>query len=89
MEFLTRSASVRDRIRVWRAAGARDYEALQRRGTESLAAAGLTSEYCVIRRAADLAAVRGGTRDLVILAAARLGARRLIDNSRVRLIDRY
>ncbi|HEY2634690.1 MAG TPA: pantoate--beta-alanine ligase [Steroidobacteraceae bacterium] len=70
-------------------AGARDYEALQRQGTESLAASGFTPEYFAIRQAADLAAVRNGARDLVILAAVRLNARRLIDNSRVRLIDRY
>jgi len=70
-------------------AGARDYEALQKQGMESLAACGFTPEYFAIRQAADLAAVRDGARDLVILAAARLNARRLIDNSRVRLIDRY
>jgi pantoate--beta-alanine ligase len=69
--------------------GARDYEALQRRGMESLAASGFTPEYFAIRQADDLAAVRTGARDLVILAAARLNARRLFDNSRVRLIDRY
>jgi pantoate--beta-alanine ligase len=70
-------------------AGARDFEALQRQGMESLAAAGFASEYFAIRQAADLAAVRSGTRDLVILAAARLNAHRLTDNSRVRVIDRF
>jgi pantoate--beta-alanine ligase len=70
-------------------AGARDYEELQRQGTESLAAAGFAPEYFAIRQAADLAPVRAGTRDLVILAAARLNANRLFDNLRVRLIDRY
>ncbi len=70
-------------------AGDRNYESLQTRGMESLAAAGFAPEYFAIRQAADLAPVRNGTRDLVILAAARLRANRLIDNLRVRLIDRY
>jgi pantothenate synthetase len=33
--------------------------------------------------------VQCAARDLVILAAARLNTHRLIDNSRVRLIDRF
>lgn len=70
-------------------AGARNYEALQRKGLESLAAAGFAPEYLVIRQAADLGPIREGTRDLVILAAARLGSTRLIDNLRVHLIDRH
>jgi pantoate--beta-alanine ligase len=69
--------------------GARNYEALQRQGMESLAAAGLAPEYLAIRQAADLGPIREGTRDLVILAAARLNGTRLIDNVRVRLIDRH
>jgi pantothenate synthetase len=56
---------------------------------ESLAAAGFVPEYFVIRQAVDLAAVRIGARDLVILAAARLNAHRLTDNLRVRVIDRF
>jgi len=70
-------------------AGARNYEGLQRQGLESLAAAGFAPEYLVIRQAADLGPIREGTRDLVILAAARLGSTRLIDNLRVHLIDRH
>ena len=70
-------------------AGGRNYEALQRQGLESLAAAGFAPEYLVIRQAADLGPIREGTRDLVILAAARLGSTRLIDNLRVHLIDRH
>jgi pantoate--beta-alanine ligase len=70
-------------------AGARDYEALQRQGVESLGAAGFAPEYLVIRQAVDLGPIREGTRDLVILAAARLGSTRLIDNLRVHLIDRH
>jgi len=70
-------------------AGARDYEALRRQGIESLERRGLAPEYFAIRQAIDLGQVRAGARDLVILAAARLNAHRLIDNLRVRLIDRY
>jgi pantoate--beta-alanine ligase len=69
--------------------GARNYEALQRQGLESLAAAGFAPEYLVIRQAADLGPIREGARDLVILVAARLGNTRLIDNLRVHLIDRH
>jgi pantoate--beta-alanine ligase len=70
-------------------AGERDYEALEGQGMEALTEAGFAPEYFAIRRAAELAPVRPGARDLVILAAARLNAHRLIDNLRVRLIDRY
>jgi pantoate--beta-alanine ligase len=70
-------------------AGARDYEALRRQGIESLERGGFAPEYLAIRQAADLGQIRAGTRDLVILAAVRLNAHRLIDNLRVRLIDRY
>jgi pantoate--beta-alanine ligase len=69
--------------------GARDYEALQRQGMETLTASGFAPEYFAIRQAADLAPVREGARDLVILTAARLNAHRLIDSLRVRIIDRY
>jgi pantoate--beta-alanine ligase len=70
-------------------AGARDYEELQRQGLQSLAAAGFAPDYFEIRQAADLGQVRAGARDLVILAAARLQIHRLIDNLRVRVVDRY
>jgi pantoate--beta-alanine ligase len=70
-------------------AGARNYAALQRQGLESLAAAGFAPDYLVIRQAADLGPIREGTRDLVILAAARLAGTRLIDTVRVHLIDRH
>jgi pantoate--beta-alanine ligase len=70
-------------------AGARDYDELQRQGAESLERCGFAPEYFAIRQAADLGPARGGARDLVILAAARLNSARLIDNLRVRVIDRY
>jgi pantoate--beta-alanine ligase len=69
--------------------GARDYDGLQQQGMESLRSRGFAPEYFAIRRSADLEPVRAGTRDLVILAAARLNAHRLTDNLRVRLIDRF
>jgi len=69
--------------------GERDYEALQRRGATALTAAGFVPEYFAIRQAVDLGPVLAGTRDLAILAAARLGTNRLTDNLRVRLIDRF
>jgi pantoate--beta-alanine ligase len=70
-------------------AGARDYQGLQREALESLQSRGFVPDYFAIRQAADLGEVRAGTRDLVILAAARLHANRLTDNLRVRLIDRH
>jgi pantoate--beta-alanine ligase len=70
-------------------AGSRDYEELQQQGTELLRQWGFDPEYLVIRQAADLAPADPGTRDLVILAAARLNAHRLADNLRVRVIERH
>jgi pantoate--beta-alanine ligase len=46
----------------------------------ALAAAGLEPEYVSVRRRADLAPPGPGDRALVVLAAARLGRARLIDN---------
>jgi pantoate--beta-alanine ligase len=56
---------------------------------ELLNSAGFTTEYFQVRQASDLGRIRPGTRDLVLLAAARLGDKRLTDSRRVRLIDRY
>jgi len=70
-------------------AGERDYDSLERLGATWLDEAGFATEYFVIHQAADLAAVRPGTRDLVILAAARLQRVRLTDNLRVHLIERH
>jgi len=46
----------------------------------SLEAGGWTTDYIEIRRRNDLAPRQPGDRELVVLAAARLGATRLIDN---------
>jgi pantoate--beta-alanine ligase len=70
-------------------AGDADHDALQRRGELALNGAGFVTEYFQIRRAADLGPAGAGARDLVILAAARLGDIRLIDSRPVRLIERH
>ena len=52
----------------------------ERAGVERIAEAGLEVDYFSIRRAADLQVPEPGDRDLRLLAAARLGKARLIDN---------
>lgn len=54
--------------------------ALEQRGMRALEEAGFKPEYFTLRRAADLQPDDGVTQELVILAAARLGNTRLIDN---------
>ncbi len=66
----------KERIR----AGERDYALLTTRAMEELRDAGFQPDYFEIRRAADLAEPGSGDHHLVILAAARLGEARLIDN---------
>jgi len=70
-------------------AGARDYASLEEQGLATLAQAGLEPDYFAIRAALDLSLVHSKTRDLVLLAGAKLGTMRIIDNLRVRLVDRY
>ena len=60
-----------------------DYRALERTAMETLAQAGFTPEYVEIRHADSLRPVSTGELNCVALAAARLGAARLIDNLRV------
>ena len=50
------------------------------RATQQLAAAGWKPDYVEVRRRSDLAKPAPHDRELVVLAAARLGATRLIDN---------
>jgi pantoate--beta-alanine ligase len=59
--------------------------AIGKEGFDALARAGLAPEYVSVRRQQDLAEAGPGDRDLVILAAARLGRARLIDNLEVRV----
>jgi pantoate--beta-alanine ligase len=60
-----------------------DFAAIERAGTFELESAGFEPEYFSIREARDLRAPQPGSHDLVVLAAARLGKARLIDNLKV------
>jgi pantoate--beta-alanine ligase len=63
----------------------RDFARIERERAESLAASGFQPDYFAIRRQGDLAPPEPDYRRLVILAAARLGRTRLIDNLQVNL----
>ena len=58
---------------------------VESQAADGLAAAGFEPDYFSVRRATDLGLPRSGDRELVILAAARLGRARLIDNLTVDL----
>lgn len=60
--------------------GMRNFDELERQAGATLQAAGFDVEYAAIRRALDLSAPDRDCDELVILAAARLGQTRLIDN---------
>ena len=60
--------------------GERDYTELERQGLQRLREAGFEPEYLTLRRSSDLQPPAPDDRELVILAAAWLGAVRLIDN---------
>jgi pantoate--beta-alanine ligase len=60
--------------------GARDYAGLEREALSALEARGWQPDYISVRRQADLQLPAEGDTMLVVLAAARLGATRLIDN---------
>lgn len=66
-------------------AGERDFAGLEAEGADALRAAGFQPDYYAVRRGADLASPASGDRDLVVLAAAHLGATRLIDNLPVQI----
>lgn len=61
----------------------REPAAVEARALGDLCAAGLVPDYVSVRSAADLSPPGATDRDLVVLAAARLGSTRLIDNLRV------
>jgi pantoate--beta-alanine ligase len=64
--------------------GQRDIAALEKRATNTLAVRGWKPDYVVVRRQADLQPPAAGADEpLVVLAAARLGTTRLIDNVEV------
>lgn len=63
-------------------AGETDLPAIEAAGRKSLEKAGFEPDYLEVRRAQDLQRPGAEDRDLIILAAARLGKARLIDNLR-------
>jgi pantoate--beta-alanine ligase len=67
--------------------GERDMERLQKQAVEALAARGWKVDYVAVRNQSDLLPASLEERDLVVLAAARLGSSRLIDNVEVSLAD--
>jgi pantoate--beta-alanine ligase len=66
------------------AAEDRDFAAIEHAGSRELEAAGMQSEYFAIRSARTLGVPQEPREELVVLAAARLGKARLIDNLKVR-----
>ena len=67
--------------------GGRDFEQLEKRAVEVLAARGWLPDYMAVRNQSDLQPASQSERKLVILAAARLGNTRLLDNVEVCLVD--
>jgi pantoate--beta-alanine ligase len=65
------------------AAGERRYDRLEAEAVAELRAHRWQTDYVAVRRQADLQAPGGEDRELVVLAAARLGTTRLIDNSEI------
>lgn len=68
--------------------GQRDYPAMIAQGQAQLAVAGFRPDYLEIRHALTLRPAAAEDRDVVILAAAVLGATRLIDNLHLNLDDK-
>lgn len=68
--------------------GERDYPALIANGQQQLKNAGFRPDYLEIRQALSLRPATAEDRDVVILAAAYLGATRLIDNLHLNLDDK-
>jgi len=64
-------------------AGARDFQRIELHSMSELANHGWKPDYVAVRRQADLQRPTPEDRDLVVLAAARLGRTRLIDNVEV------
>lgn len=60
--------------------GRRDYAVLEQAAVAELSARGWTVDYVEVRRAGDLLKPQPESSELVVLAAARLGQTRLIDN---------
>ncbi len=73
-----------DRARRRLETGEADLAAIESEGLEALRAAGMRPDYFEVRAAETLAEPRGQDIDVVVLAAARLGRARLIDNVQCR-----
>lgn len=67
--------------------GGRDFERLEGKAVEALAARGWLVDYVAVRNQSDLRPADGSQRELVVLAAARLCNTRLLDNVEVCLAD--
>ncbi len=67
--------------------GERDFERLEQNAVEALAARRWLVDYVAVRNQSDLRPAGRSQRELVILAAARLGKTRLLDNLEVSLAD--
>ena len=67
------------------AEGERDFRGLERRAQESLDKAGWRVDYVALQQRTSLEPAQAGERELVALAAARLGNTRLIDNVEITL----
>src|SRR2546421_132408 len=63
--------------------GDADFASIERSGLQALESAGFRPDYFAVRQAADLGMPAPGTRELVVLTAARLSRARLIDNVQV------
>jgi len=63
--------------------GARDFQRIELHSMSELADHGWKPDYVTVRRQADLQPPQAEDREIVVLAAARLGATRLIDNVEV------
>jgi pantoate--beta-alanine ligase len=63
--------------------GAHDYQRIELEAMAELAHYGWKPDYVAIRRQSDLQPLLNGEREIVVVAAARLGRTRLIDNVEV------
>lgn len=66
--------------------GSRNFEAVERAGFEALKQVGFRPDYFSIRDAATLSAPSPQSSEVAVLAAARIGRARLIDNVRARIV---
>ena len=66
-------------------AGERDFAKLEQAAIKELDSHGWASDYVAIRQQADLQPAQAGQHQLVVLAASRLGAPRLIDNLEIEI----